>query len=142
MRKLIVRLGVAVTGAGIGLVMVTSPAAAASSARVSLATPAPNTVVSTIVSVKDSDQRCYVSFYGPAAHQSPRVRIMPYGTSAIRTTGLPAGRYSAYLNCGALQVSKQNLTVTGKSSGTPTSVLVAPERGSSLSSVVDIFGSS
>lgn len=52
MRKLIVRLGVAVTDAGIGLVMVTSPAGAASSARVPLATPAPNMVVSTIVSVK------------------------------------------------------------------------------------------
>lgn len=142
MKSLFVRLAVAVTGVGIGLAMAASPAAAASSARVSLATPAPNTVVSTIVSLKDSDQQCYVSFYGPAAHQSLRVRMVPHGTSAIRTTGLPAGRYSVYLNCGALQVSKQNLTVTGKASGTPTSTLVAPERGSSLSSVLDLFGSS
>lgn len=142
MKKSLVRFGVAVTGAGVGVAMAASPAMAASSARVSLTTPAPNTVVSTIVSLKDSDQLCYVSFYGPKAHQSPRARMVPHGTSAIKTSGLPAGRYTVYLNCGAFQVSKQDLTVHGNSSGTPTSVFVAPAPGSSLSSVLDLFGSS
>ncbi len=140
--KALVRIGAAVVGVGVSVALAGSPAAAASSARVSFTTPAANTVVSTIVSLKDTDQLCYVSFYGPAAHQSPRVRVVQYGTSAIRTTGLPAGRYSAYLNCGALQVSKQNLTVSGSTSGTPTSILVAPQRESTLSSALDLFGSS
>ena len=142
MKKSAVRFGIALTCAGVGVVLATSPASAASSARVSLTTPAANTVVSTIVSLKDSDQLCYVSFYGPKAHQSPRARMVPYGTTAISTMGLPSGRYSVYLNCGALQVSKQNLTVQGNPSGTPTSVFVSPPRGSSLSSALELFGSS
>lgn len=133
----------AAVGVGLVLTATTSPASAAKSARVSYATPAANTVVATVTSQQSTDQSCYLDFYGPRSYKTPRHTIEPYSAITMKVTGLPAGRYSAYLKCTALQVSKDWITVSGGSVNSPQTTLgAAPPQTSMSSSFSGLFGSS
>ncbi len=129
--------------AGVALAVAPAPAGAAPTVRVAVTSPQANTVLATITNGRSADQGCYVSFYyGPVDYKTPRTRVESGQTLGIRVSDLPAGRYAVYVNCGALLVEKQNVTVTGKSGGTPRTDVVAPQPSSGLSSVLGAFGSS
>ena len=125
MKKNTIALSV-IVGAGIALVSTPSPAGAEITARVAYSTPTANTVVATISSFEDVDMTCFVSFYGERSYMSERYTFEPATTATLRVTGLPPGRYSAYLKCMALQVDKSWVRVWGPSVNSPASHWTGP----------------
>ncbi|WP_035753186.1 hypothetical protein [Gordonia alkanivorans] len=142
MKSLILGTVAATMLTGTALALGVAPADAAPTVRVTLASPQANTLLATMTNDRSADQGCYVSFYyGPVDYKTPTTRVEAGQTRSIRVTDLPAGRYAVYVNCGALQVHKENVTVTGKPGGTPrTEVVASPPSG--LSSALTLFGSS
>ncbi len=62
-------------------------------------------------------------------------------TPGIRVTDLPAGRYAAYVNCGALLVEKGNVDRDRQARRVAAYEVVAPPAASGLSLPLGVFGS-